>query len=127
MTIQGVVDWFIHPRIKEDTGNYLRARQLILFVFIAIGFFLINLLKWIFLEQTNLAFSIGSVWFFVMLMCFIFRYSGSIAIVGNGIVAALSFHFVFIAWHTGGLESASISWIVIIPVFASIYFTTLVD
>ncbi|KPA14448.1 methyl-accepting chemotaxis sensory transducer, partial [Candidatus Magnetomorum sp. HK-1] len=112
------VEWFIPQNMKEDLKYFIRARQFVLFSGIALLFYLVNTIKWFKLGYPNLAISMISVCIVNILMVFIFRVSGSINLAGNGVMAALCWHFFYLIYLTGGLHSSAISWVVIIPVFA---------
>ncbi len=123
MKIWEFVEWFIPPNMKQDPKYYIRARQFILFSWIAIIFYVVNMIKWAKLGYPHLAVSMLSVFIINILMIFVFRATGSINLAGNGVMAMLNGHFFYLIYLSGGLNSTAISWIAIIPVFAALYFS----
>jgi hypothetical protein len=81
-------------------------------------FFIINLVKWATLGSVTLAVSLAIVMILVWMMSFVLRYTGSVAFAANGILAGLCWHFIFVLYHTGGMDSNSMSWTLVIPLFA---------
>lgn len=81
-------------------------------------FFLINIAKWANMGSRELSFSLTIVMIWVWAMSFVLRFTGSLLWAGNGTVAGLCWHFLFLVYCTGGPASASMGWTLIIPLFA---------
>jgi methyl-accepting chemotaxis protein len=121
------LEWFIPEKIKGDQKYHIRARQFVMFSIIGLVFYLVNMMKWLLMGYTNFAVSISIVIVVNMLMLYTFRATGSINISGNGLMAAITGHFFYLIYLTGGLESSAITWVIIIPVFAALYFSNRVS
>jgi methyl-accepting chemotaxis protein len=81
-------------------------------------FFIVNIVKWTTLGSVALAVSLTIVMVLVWLMAFVLRYTGSVTLAANGILAGLCWHFIFLPYQTGGMDSKSMSWTLVIPLFA---------
>ncbi|ETR72063.1 MAG: methyl-accepting chemotaxis sensory transducer [Candidatus Magnetoglobus multicellularis str. Araruama] len=121
------VEWFIPSQIKSDMKYHIRARQFVIFALIGMIFYIVNMIKWYSMGYENLGLSMMTVLIVNILMLFVFRATGSINIAGNGLMAIINWHFFYLIYLTGGLQSSAISWIVIIPVFAALYFSNRVS
>jgi methyl-accepting chemotaxis protein len=121
------LEWFIPAKIKSDQNYHLRARQFVMFSLFGFVFYIVNMIKWITMGYSNLAFSMCAVLIVNILMLLTFRFTGSINISGNGLMAAINGHFFYLIYLTGGLESSAISWIIVMPVFAALYFSNRVS
>jgi len=121
------LEWFIPAKIKSDQKYHIRARQFVMFSLFGFVFYVVNMIKWFSLGYPNLAWSMFAVLIVNILMLFTFRVTGSINFSGNGLMAAINGHFFYLIYLTGGLESSAISWIIIIPVFAALYFSNRVS
>jgi hypothetical protein len=117
--IRNFINYFVPDRISDDPDTYRRAFQLTVFTQLSWLFFIPNAIKWYRMGHTELAISITVVMIFVALFCpFILKSTGSLKIMGNCIIAALSWHFSILPAVTGGIHSSSLAWNMIIPVFA---------
>lgn len=120
--IKKYIDYFIPAAIREDTDEYRRAFQFTAFTQLSVIFFVPNVLKWYKMGFTGLAVSI-----FCVMVCvafigpFILRYSRSLNIMGNFIIAALVWHFSVLPAVTGGILSSSLAWNIVIPVFVATF------
>jgi len=121
------LEWFIPAKIKNDQKYHIRARQFVMFSLFGFVFYVVNMIKWFAMGYTNLALSMFAVMIINILMLISFRYTGSINLSGNGLMAAINGHFFYLIYLTGGLESSAISWIIVIPVFAALYFSNRVS
>jgi methyl-accepting chemotaxis protein len=88
-------------------------------------FFLINIAKWASLKSPELTVSLSIVMVWVWAMSFVLRLTTSVTLAGNGIIAGLCWHFLFLLYRTGGMDSASMSWTLVIPLFAMMLVTRL--
>jgi len=114
-----MIKYFIPDSISDDPDKYRRAFQLTVFTQLSWLFFIPNAIKWYRMGHTELAISITCVMFFVAIACpFILKYSGSLQIMGNCVIAALSWHFSVLPAVTGGIHSSALAWNMVIPVFA---------
>jgi len=127
MNLSHTIDWFIHPNLKQELKSYIQARQFVLFAWFGILFFLVNIVKWLSFGAFNLALSMMFVTIIVCIMLYFLRISGSLTITGNGVMAALSWHFIYLCYHTGGFDSTALAWIIVVPVFTSLYFNNKVS
>jgi methyl-accepting chemotaxis protein len=127
MKIWEFFDWFIPQDMKQDPKYFIRSRQFVYFSWIAIVFYIVNIIKWIKFGYPDLAISMLCVFVINMSMVFVFRATGSINLAGNFVMAALNCHFFYLIYLTGGLNASALSWIVIIPVFAALYFSNRVS
>ena len=118
MKITNFFDWFIPQHAKNDIEQYRRAYMIVGVSWYGLPFFIINIVKWATLGSTALAVSLTVVMILVWLMSFVLRYTGSISLAANGILAGLCWHFLFLPYQTGGMDSNSLSWTLIIPLFA---------
>jgi len=113
------IDYFIPASISREADEYRRTFQLTTFTQLSAIFFLPNVIKWYKMGHTELAVSIFCVMIFAALICpFILKFSGSLRIMGNCILAALSWHFAVLPAVTGGILSSSLAWNIVLPIFA---------
>jgi hypothetical protein len=120
--IDRYISFFIPESLNRDPRVYRQARQLVLLTQIAFLFFFPNFLKWYKLGCNQLAVSMFVVMIVVSLVIpFIFRRTGSIAVMGNGIMAAMAWHFTILPFYTGGLLSSGVAWNLVLPVFAATF------
>lgn len=120
--VSGYIEWFIPDHLKKDLQAARVARQLIVFTQIAPLFFLPNLIKWYKIGCFDLALSMFVVMIVVSLVIpLVLKWNGSTAITGNGIMAALAWHFTILPYYTGGLLSSSLAWNLVLPVFATTF------
>jgi methyl-accepting chemotaxis protein len=118
MSVTNFFDWFIPQHAKNDIEQYRRAYMIVGVSWYGLPFFIINLVKWATLGSVTLAVSLAIVMILVWLMSFVLRYTGSVALAANGSLAGLCWHFIFVLYHTGGMDSKSMSWTLVIPLFA---------
>lgn len=117
--LRNYINYFIPAAIQQDADEYRRAFQLTTFTQLSVIFFLPNVIKWYKMGHTELAVSIFCVMMFVAAVCpFILKYSGSLKIMGNCIMAALAWHFSVLPAVTGGIHSSALAWDILLPVFA---------
>jgi hypothetical protein len=69
----------------------------------------------------ELALSILIVMLLVFFLPFVLRLIPSYAFIANCIMAALSWHFIYLPYVTGGISSSALGWNLIIPVFAAAF------
>lgn len=113
------INYFIPAAIHQNEDEYRRTFQLTIFTQLSVIFFLPNVIKWYKMGHTELAVSIFCVMVFCALICpFILKFSGSLKIMGNCIMAALAWHFSVLPAVTGGILSSSLAWNIILPIFA---------
>ena len=123
MKMMDYIHWYIPEQARLNTDTYRRAKQLVIFSHFGYLFFIPNMIKWYNLGSPTLAVSM----FFVMLLVclaspFALKFTGSINVSGNIVMAALCWHFSILSVMTGGLQSSAIAWNLIIPLFAVTFF-----
>lgn len=117
--IKKLINYFIPESITEEPDIYRRAFQLTVFTQLSWLFFIPNAIKWHRMGHTELAVSITIVMLVVAVVSpLILKYTGSLKIMGNCVMAALSWHFSLLPAMTGGIHSSSLSWNMVIPIFA---------
>lgn len=52
---------------------------------------------------------------------FVLKYSRSLTVMGNFVIAALLWHFTVLPALTGGILSSSLAWNIVIPVFVATF------
>ncbi len=117
--VKAYIDFFIPAEIRDDEDEYRRTFQLTCFTQLSPLFFIPNVIKWYHAGQTSLAVSIFTV--MIVVACigpFILKASRSLKIMGNFVIAALAWHFSILPAITGGIHSSSLTWNMVIPVFA---------
>ncbi len=115
------IDWFIAEDIKDNIDDYRRASQLISFIWISAVFFLPNVYKWHSMGVGNLAVSMFAVMCAILLGPFVFKFTKSLTLTGYLVLAALSWHFIYLPYLTGGIQSSALSWNLMIPLFAATF------
>lgn len=118
MNMEHFFQWFVPDHLIGDIDQYQKAHLIVRFCWYGLPFFLFNNYKWLWLGVGEMAGSLAAVTFIIMLMPFVLRYTGSTRMAGNGILAALCSHFIYLAYHTGGISSHALSWILVIPIFS---------
>lgn len=121
MGFQKAVDWCISDQIKNDPDQYKRASQLIIFIWISGIFFIPNVIKWHGMGVERLALSMFCVMVFIFLCPFIFKATKSLTITGYAVLAALAWHFLYLPYLTGGIQSSALTWNIAIPLFAATF------
>jgi hypothetical protein len=120
--IDRYISFFIPERLNGDPRVYRQARQLVVLTQIAFLFFFPNFLKWYKLGCKELATSIFVVMILVSLVLpVLFRWTGSLAVIGNGMIAAMAWHFTILPYYTGGLLSSALGWNLVLPVCAATF------
>jgi len=121
MSFQRVMDWYLPQNTFTDRDTDRRARQFVVFTMIAPLFFLVNIIKWVKAGVSDLALEMFVVMLIVCILPLFLKYLRSLEIVANIIMAALFFHFTFLAFKLGGLGSTALSWNILIPVFCATF------
>lgn len=120
--IKAYIDYFIPATIRDDADEYRRAVQLTTFTQLSLLFFLPNVIKWYKMGFAGLALSIFCVMICVALVSpFILKWSKSLTVMGNFVIAALVWHFSVLPAVTGGILSSSLAWNIVIPVFVATF------
>ncbi len=114
-------DWFITTDIKKDINAYRRANQLLSFIWISALFILPNAYKWYYMGVINLAVSMFVVMILVALSPLIFKLTKSLMITGHFVIGALAWHFVYLPYITGGIQSSALTWNLVLPLFAAAF------
>lgn len=115
------VDWCIAEHIQADPDQYKRASQLIIFIWISGVFLIPNVLKWYGLGVKNLATSMFLVMCFIFICPFIFKLTKSLTVLGYAVLGALAWHFTYLPYLTGGIQSSALTWNLAIPLFAATF------
>ncbi|RPI79273.1 MAG: methyl-accepting chemotaxis protein [Desulfobacteraceae bacterium] len=116
------IDWIIPDDLKKDPSQYRQAKQLVTFMFVAVFFFLPNIYKWHKIGSPELTLSMIIVMGVVCILGPItLRLTGSPGLTGNGLLAALAWHFMILPVYTGGLTSSALAWNLVLPVFAAVF------
>ena len=102
----------------DNFEEYRRASTLVSVCWYGVPFFLPNIIKWANMGSRRLAVSLAVVMVWMWIMAFALRYTRSLLLAGNGMLAGLCWHFLFLIYCTGGPDSMSMSWTLIIPLFA---------
>ncbi|WP_027360719.1 methyl-accepting chemotaxis protein [Desulforegula conservatrix] len=108
---------------NQDKDEFTRVNLLVNFSFASFVFFGLNLIKWYKAGVMVLAISL----FFTLIVSsfvspFVLRLTGNIKIAANISIAAMFWHFSFLAWQTGGVQSIlSVPWFVLLPILAFIF------
>lgn len=108
---------------NQDKDEFTRVNLLVNFSFASFVFFGLNLIKWYKAGVTSLAISL----FFTLIVSsflspYVLKVTRNIKIAANISVAAMFWHFSFLAWQTGGVQSIlSVPWFVLLPVLAFIF------
>jgi methyl-accepting chemotaxis protein len=118
MKIAHLFEWFIPSHAKDHIDDYRRASMIVSISWYGLPFFLINIVKWANMGSRELSVSLTIVMAWVWAMAFVLKYTGSLIWSGNGMLAGLCWHFLFLVYRTGGPASASMGWTLIIPLFA---------
>ena len=115
--MRSYIDFFIPDAVRQDEDEYRRAFQFTTFSQISLIFFIPNVIKWYKMGFSGLAASI-----FIVMICvagispFILKYTKSLTVMGNFVIAALVWHFSVLPAVTGGILSSSLAWNIVIPV-----------
>ena len=118
MNIERFFEWFVPAKLVNNMDKYQKAHIIIRFSWYGLPFFLLNAFKWSWAGHTHIFISLVIVTSIIWLMAFVVRYTGSTFFAGNGILVALCWHFTYLSYHTGGIASYSLSWILVIPGFS---------
>jgi hypothetical protein len=114
-----LLDWFISGAIRQDETACRKSRQLLISIFLLPLFFIPNIVKWHNLGCSELALSLLLVTLVIgILLPVVFKVTGSPALLGNAVMAALGWHFFYLTYWTGGIGSTSLAWNLLLPVFA---------
>ncbi len=121
MIMEKVNSWFISDDIKSNLNEYRRANQLLIFVWLSALFFLPNSYKWYQMGVTNLAVSMFVVMIIVAFSPLLFKVTQSLALTGNFVFVALAWHFLYLPYLTGGIQSSALTWNLVLPLFAAAF------
>jgi hypothetical protein len=113
------IDWFIPADLTDDPNVRRRAEQLVIFTQVAPLFFIPNAIKWYGVGSMTLAVSNITVMLIIALIIpLVFRQTGSLNFIGNGLMATLAAHFTILPYMTGGITSNALIWNLVLPLFA---------
>jgi len=120
--IRKYINYFIPSSIREDVDEYRRTFQITVFSQLSPLFFLPNVIKWYKMGFTWLSVSIFCVMICVAVIGpFVLKISRSLNVMGNFVIASLVWHFSVLPAVTGGIQSSSLAWSIVIPVFAATF------
>ena len=120
--IDRYISFFIPEHVHGDPRSLRHARQLITLTQISFFFFFPNFLKWYKLGCDGLATSIFVVMIVVVLVLpFLLKWTGSVSVIGNGMIAAMAWHFTILPYYTGGFLSSALGWNLVVPVCAATF------
>ena len=121
--IRKYINYFIPSSIREDVDEYRRTFQITVFSQLSPLFFLPNVIKWYKMGFTWLSVSIFCVMICVAVIGpFVLKISRSLNVMGNFVIASLVWHFSVLPAVTGGIQSSSLAWSIVIPVCAATFF-----
>jgi methyl-accepting chemotaxis protein len=112
-------DWMIHPEIRSDIESMIYAKQLIFIMSVGAIFFLINAIKWFFLGYYLLALSLGIIEILTIIIMICIKTTTHFKIFGHAMLLMLTWHFSFLLYVSGGIQSTAIAWMIAIPVFSA--------
>jgi methyl-accepting chemotaxis protein len=115
-TFDTIVSWFIPKEIHTQWNTFRRARIIVLFGLISQLFFIFTGLKWLRLEQGDLFLNVLLTQLFILLITFSFRFTKSMTVTGNLMLAALFSYFTIYIYLTGGLNSSAMPWLLMFPI-----------
>ncbi len=120
--IRKYINYFIPSSIREDVDEYRRTFQITVFSQLSPLFFLPNVIKWYKMGFTWLSVSIFCVMICVAVIGpFVLKISRSLNVMGNFVIASLVWHFSVLPAVTGGIQSSSLAWNIVIPVFVATF------
>lgn len=108
---------------NQDKDEFTRVNLLVNFSFASFVFFGLNLIKW---HKAGVFSLTVSIFFTLIITTFVtpivLRMTGKIRIAANISIAAMFWHFSFLAWQSGGVQSIlSTPWFVLLPILAYIF------
>ncbi|ETR74092.1 MAG: Methyl-accepting chemotaxis protein signaling domain protein [Candidatus Magnetoglobus multicellularis str. Araruama] len=112
-------NWMIHPKIKSDVESMIYAKQLVFILSVGVVFFLVNAIKWFILDHYALALSLVVIEIITIGMLVLIKMTGLYKPFGHGMLIVLTWHFSFLLYLSGGIQSTAITWMIAIPVFSS--------
>lgn len=116
------IDYFIPDVVRADPDEYRRAFQITTFTQLSLLFFIPNVIKWYKMGFSGLALSIFCVMICVAFIApFVLKYTRSLHVMGNFVIAALVWHFSVLPAATGGILSSSLAWNIVLPVFVATF------
>ena len=121
MQLKNIIEGFVPPELRHDKNLNRKIKRLLLLSMISPLFFIPNLIKWYAFGCTKLTISIFIVMLIVFLIPVIMKYSKSLIISGNIGFAALAWHFAYLPYFTGGIDSSALAWNMLVPLFAATF------
>lgn len=124
--LNAIRNFYLAPFIGTEfakTEEFSRYKLHVNYTFISFVFFALNVVKWAKAGITGLAISM----FFTMIVAsvispLLLRFTESLTISANVAVAAILWHFTFLAWQTGGVLSIlGVPWMTLLPIFAFVF------
>jgi len=112
-------DWMIHPVIRSDIETLIYAKQLVFILTMGAVLFLINAIKWFLLGHYGLAASLTIIELITISMLISIKTTTHYKYFSHGMLILLTWHFSFLLYVSGGIQSTAISWVVAIPVFSA--------
>jgi methyl-accepting chemotaxis protein len=112
-------DWMIHPAIRSDIEAMIYAKQLVFIMTVGAIFFLVNAIKWFFLDYYYLATSLGIIEIVTIIMLVCIKTTRHYKLFGHTMLTLLTWHFTFLLYVSGGIQSTAIAWMIAIPVFSA--------
>lgn len=115
-SLDAVVNWFIPAEIQAQWNRFRRAKIIVLFCLISQLFFLITGLKWLRMEQSELFMNVMISQLIILAVGFSFKYTKSMTITGNAVLAVLLSYFSVYIYLTGGLTGSAAPWLLMFPI-----------
>jgi methyl-accepting chemotaxis protein len=112
-------DWMIHPAIRSDIEAMIYAKQLVFIMTVGAVFFLINAIKWFCLDYYFLAISLGIIEILTIIILICIKMTTHYKLFGHTMLIMLTWHFSFLLYVSGGIQSTAIAWMIAIPVFSA--------
>ncbi len=113
-----VIDWFIGESLRGDRRTLMQARMLMAVLFTGMVMVPLMVVMYAQLGQTALAWFECGFFAGVVVLAFLLRGTGALAVVGHLTLAVIGIGFAWPAFKLGGLHSAAALWMMGYPLIA---------